>query len=108
MVSQWQAAIEAAADMLGEMLVAMAEGREEHDSEEMAHAVVMSALSVLVERRPSMARLDQVGRALYAKLHNGDGPAWAAMGEIEKGFWYDLAGAAIAAADTTLLEEAAA
>jgi hypothetical protein len=108
MVARWHPAIEAAADTLGEMLVAMAEGREDHDSEELAHAVLIAALKVLTDAPPSLARLEEVGRALYAKLHNGDGPTWAAMPDIERGFWYDLATAAIAAADATLLEEAVA
>ena len=107
MVRQWHAAIEAAADTLGEMLIAMAEGREEHDNEEMAQAILQSALAVVVEAPPSAARLEAVGRALYAKLHNGDDPSWTAMTSIEKGFWHDLAAAAVGVADETLLEETA-
>ncbi len=105
MVGQWRTAIEAAADTLGEMLVAMAEGRKEHNSEEMAQAVIESALTVVIDAPPSAARLETVGQALYAKLHNGKDLAWTAMTDIEKGFWHDLAAAAIAAADETLLEE---
>jgi hypothetical protein len=86
-------AIEIAADTLGEMLLEVAEGRGDHSNEDIAAAVLKRGLAVLLDEAPGRDRLEEVRRALYAKLHNGTQPAWSAMTEAEKGFWLDLAAA---------------
>lgn len=104
MSDSWMNGIEAAADVLGEMLVEMAEGRGTHDNEDIAAAVLQAGLSVLLESGPDPQRLEEVGRVLYAKLHDGGEQRWEALSEIEKGFWLDLAGSAAAASDAALLQ----
>jgi hypothetical protein len=102
----WMIAIEQAADVLGEMLVEVAEGRGRHDNEDIAAAVLQVGLAALLERSPEAERLDDVGRVLYAKLHNGGEQRWEDLAGIERGFWLDLAAAAVGASDAALLRVA--
>ena len=105
-MTTWMTALEAAADTLGEMLVEMAEGLGSHDHEDIAAAVLRTGLTIGLEKAPPDAtRVDEVGRVLYAKLHDGEDPSWLALTPIEKGFWLDIATSAVIAADAALLPE---
>ena len=104
-MTTWTTALEAAADTLGEMLVEIAEGLGSHDHEDIAAAVLRTGLAVGLEQEPGSARVDEVGRVLYAKLHNGEDRSWLALTPIEKGFWLDIATSAVVASDAALLRE---
>jgi hypothetical protein len=106
MTTGWTTAVAAAADTLGEMLMAIAEGRGEPAYEQMAAAALRTGLAVLLQAPPAPDRLEQVGLVLWRKLHDGDNASWASLTPIEKAFWLDLATAAAAAADAGLLDEA--
>ena len=106
-MTSWITALEAAADTLGEMLVEMAEGLGSHDHEDIAAAVLRTGLAVGLEQAPDPVRVEEVGRVLYARLHNGEDRSWLELTPIEKGFWLDIATSAVAAADAALLREIA-
>jgi hypothetical protein len=101
----WTHAVESAADALGEMLIELAEGRGDHSNEDIAAAVLTTGLAALLEADPASDRLETVASVLYAKLHDGGEQSWTSLTQIEKGFWLDLAGAAIEASDAALLRE---
>jgi hypothetical protein len=42
---------------------------------------------------------------LHAKLHDGGEQSWTSLTHIERGFWLDLAGAAVRASDAALLRD---
>jgi hypothetical protein len=105
LTTTWTVAVEAAADALGEMLMAIADGRGDPACEEMAAAVLRSGLAMLLQGPPGPARLDAVGRVLWGKLHDGDDASWAGLTPIEKAFWLDMATAATVTADAALLNE---
>ena len=102
----WPSAVETAADVLGDMLIALAEGEAEHTHEDIAAAVLTAGLTALVMDGPKAERLEEVAAVLYGKLHDGGGDGWASLSEPERGFWFDLASAAIRAADSALLTAA--
>lgn len=102
----WLGAVETAADVLGEMLIALAEGEAGHTHEDIAAAVLTAGLTTLLSDEPAADRLDHVAAVLYGKLHDGADEAWGSLSEIERGFWLDLAGAAIRSADSALLATA--
>ncbi len=102
MTDSWPVAVETAADVLGEMLIALAEGEAEHTHEDIAAAVLTAGLTTLLTDEPSPERLEEVAGVLYGKLHDGGGEAWASLDAPERGFWLDLAAAAIRAADSAL------
>lgn len=101
----WRMAVEAAADTLGEMLMAIADGRAEPGCEEMAASVLRAGLIVLLQGAPEPGRVDEVGRVLWGRLHSGDDVSWAALTPIEKTFWLDLAATATITADAALLAD---
>ena len=105
MTSTWTAAVESAADTLGEILMAMADGRDEPTPEAIAASVLRSGLAVLLQAPPELGRVQEVARVLWGKLHNDDDAPWASLTPAETAFWTDLAAAATIAADTTLLNE---
>ena len=105
MTATWTTAVEAAADTLGEMLMGIAEGRGEPACEEMAASVLRTGLAVLLQGAPTAGRIDEVGRVLWGKLHDGDDASWAALTPIEKAFWLDLATTATITADAALLAD---
>ena len=107
MTDSWLGAVETAADVLGEMLIALAEGEAEHTHEDIAAAVLTEGLITLLSDEPAVERLDEVAAVLYRKLHDGADEAWGSLSEIERGFWLDLARAAVQAADSALLATAA-
>lgn len=96
-------AVEAAADTLGEMLIEVAEGRGLHGNEDIAAAVLRAGLKVLMLGEPDPVRLEEVGRALFVRLHDGR-RSWTALSDVERRFWLDLAAAAVTAGDLGLLE----
>jgi hypothetical protein len=98
----WTTAVEQAADVLGEMLVEVAEGRGRHENEDIAAAVLLAGTAVLLQSTPGRSRLEDVGRVLHGKLHDGGEQRWEGMNELERGFWLDLASAAVAASDAAL------
>lgn len=106
MTDGWLSAVETAADVLGEMLIALAEGEAEHTHEDIAAAVLTAGLTMLFSDEPAAERFDQVAAVLYSKLHDGAEETWGSLSEIERGFWLDLAGAAVRAADRALLANA--
>lgn len=105
MTTTWVTAVEAAADTLGEMLMAIADGRGEPACEEMAASALRVGLSVLLQEPPSARRADEVGRALWGKLHDGDDASWAALSPMERAFWLDLATSAVITSDAALFAE---
>lgn len=107
MAATWTTAVEAAADTLGALLMAMADGRDEATTEELAASVLRSGLAVLLQAPPEPARVGEVAQVLWSKLHDGDDASWAALTPVEQTFWYDLATSATIAADTTLLADIA-
>lgn len=102
----WSNAVATAADVLGEMLIALAEGEAEHTHEDIAAAVLTAGLSALVMDGPTPERVEEVASVLYGKLHDGGGDGWASLSAPERGFWFDLASAAIRAGDDALLKTA--
>lgn len=103
MTDGWLIAVETAADVLGEMLIALAEGEAEHTHEDIAAAVLTAGVTTLLSAEPSAERLDAVAVVLYGKLHDGAGEAWASLSASERSFWRDLAATAIRASDSALL-----
>ena len=103
MVTTWTTAVEAAADTLGGVLMAMADGREEANTEELAASVLRSGLAVLLQAPPEPGRVGEVAQVLWSKLHDADDASWAALRPVEQAFWSDLATSATIAADTALL-----
>lgn len=106
MTSPWDAAIQVAADTLGEMLVAMADGQAEYANEDLAAAVLKTGLATLLDGGPGAERTAEAAGVLYAKLHDAADQAWESLPQIEKAFWLDLARAALRASDQTLSREA--
>lgn len=103
--AEWRTAVEAAADRLAEMLVELADGDEDHSTEQIAAAVLWTGLASLLAE-PGVARAEEVGRLLHARMHTDAGaPAWATLSEIEKSFWRELAAAAVKASDAALLRQ---
>jgi hypothetical protein len=98
-------AVETAADALGEMLIEIAEGRGDHSNEDIAAAVLTTGLTTLLGSDPAADRLEEVASVLHAKLHDGGEQSWTSLTHIERGFWLDLAGAAVRASDAALLRE---
>jgi hypothetical protein len=106
MTATWMLAVETAADALGEMLIEIAEGRGDHSNEDIAAAVLTKGLTALLGTDPAADRLEEVASVLHAKLHDGREESWTSLTHIEKGFWLDLAGAAVRASDASLLRDA--
>lgn len=104
MSGSWLNAVETAADILGEMLIAIADGEAEHTHEDIAAAVLTAGLASLLAQEPAADRLDDVARVLYSRLHDGTEEAWGALSGVERAFWLDLAAAAAQASDTALLD----
>jgi hypothetical protein len=104
MPDRWINGVEAAADVLGEMLVEIAEGRGDHENEEIAAAVLQTGLAILLQGAPDPHRLKDVASVLYAKLHDGGEQRWEDLGQVERGFWLDLASSAVAASDAALMD----
>jgi hypothetical protein len=98
-------AVETAADVLGEMLIEIAEGRGDHSNEDMAAAVLTTGLTSLLGCDPAADRLEEVASVLHAKLHDGGEQSWTSLTQVERGFWLDLARAAVRASDAALLHE---
>ena len=105
MTASWMLAVETAADALGEMLIEIAEERGDHSNEDIAAAVLTTGLTALLGGDPAADRLEEVASVLHAKLHDGGEQSWTSLTHIEKGFWLDLAGAAVRASDSALLRE---
>jgi len=63
-------AIEESADVLGDMLVQMANGEASYDSEDIAAAALSAGLKGLLRHGPSAARIDAAAAAFYDKLHD--------------------------------------
>jgi hypothetical protein len=105
MTSTWTTAVEAAADTLGEILMAMADGRDEPTTEAIAASVLRSGLAVLLQAPPELERVQEVARVLWGKLHNDDDAPWASLTPAETAFWIDLAANATITADLALLNE---
>jgi len=101
-MGEWVTAVETAADVLGEMLVGMAERGGDFQSEDLAAAALRAGLAELLDGAPDVERIDDVGRVLYVKLHDGGEERWGALTDIERGFWLDLAETVIDASDSTL------
>lgn len=101
-MGEWVTAVETAADVLGEMLMAMAERGGDLQTEDLAAAALRAGVAELLDGQPDPERVDEVGRVLFVKLHDGGEERWGALTDIEKGFWQDLAEVVIGASDSTL------
>ena len=103
MIDAWTTAVEEAADVLGEMLMAVAEGEANHTHEDMAASILRVGIESLLTRSPLRERIASAARVLYATVH-GDVHAWPSLPASEKAFWLEAAGAALRAADDAQLK----
>ncbi|MCW5699224.1 MAG: hypothetical protein KIT00_05230 [Rhodospirillales bacterium] len=105
MSERWKAAVEDAADALGELLLEVAGGGVEYTHDDIAPIVLRAGLATLLVDGPTSSRIDAASRVIYDKLHDSEAKEWSSLSAIEKSFWRDIARAAIAAADAALLHE---
>lgn len=105
MPGKWDTTVQVTADALGEMLVTMANGEAEYSNEDIAAAVLKTGLTTLLDDGPGAERTEAAAGVLYARLHDAEDRAWAALPQIEKVFWMDLATAALQASDKALLRQ---
>jgi hypothetical protein len=103
MIEAWTTAVEDAADVLGEMLMAVAEGEASHTHEDMAAAVLRAGIERLLTSGPAQERIASAARVLYAMVH-GEDRAWPSLPTSQKAFWLEAAGAALRAADEAQLK----
>ena len=108
MTDAWTKALEQSADVLGEMLVDLANGEADYSHEDIAAAALNAGLGVILQDSPSEHRIEEGARAIYSALHDQTGGDWASLAAIEKPFWRDIGRAAVRATDRAVLEEIAA
>ena len=100
-----QRIVQDAADALGEGLLDAARRGGAEDYEGLAKATILAALKRLADSEPAPDRVDAVARAIYAATHDPDKDSWAALDSYQRGYWLDVARAAIRAADRCALAE---
>lgn len=104
MTENWAKAVEDSADLIGEMLVEMAEGNKTYTCEEIAETALKVGVGCLLEAGPSDDRVAEAASVLYEKMHDPKHETWASLSELERDFWIDIAQAATLASDHQLME----
>lgn len=100
-----QRIVQDAADALGEGLLDAARRGGAEDYEGVAKATIVAALARLADSEPAPDRVDAVARAIYAATHDPGKDSWTALDSYQRGYWHDVARAAVQAADRSVLAE---
>lgn len=103
MSDPWQQAVEDGADVLGDMLVELAEGNAEHTPDDMAAAVLAIGVERLVAGPPRRNRVIAAANALITALHGDAGADAETVDAAQRRFFENAAVAALAAADPLLV-----
>lgn len=105
MNKKWSTAVDDAADVIGEMLIEVAGGKESYSHEDIAQAALGAGVNTLLGEDKDPARVDAAARSLYEALHDEKRQKWEAVNATEKPFWLDIARAVIVASDSALLTQ---
>lgn len=106
MTENWTKAIEQASDVIGQMLVDTAEGKQIYSYEEIARAALRNGIREVLRDGPSQNRVEEAAMAIFEKLHDQKGKKWTSLPSAEHDFWIDIARAVTTASDRQLEGEA--
>ena len=106
MTENWEKAVEETADLIGEMMVKIAEGKESSTYDEIARAALKAGIVALLGEGPSESRVGEAASVIYEKLHDSKGLKWPSLPQMERGFWIDIAQAVTSASDRQFIKQA--
>jgi len=106
MTENWTKAIAQTSDVIGQMLVDTAEGKQTYSYEEIARAALNAGISAVLRDGPSQSRVEEAATAIFEKLHDQKGKKWTYLPNAASDFWTDIAQASTAASDRQFEAEA--
>jgi hypothetical protein len=104
-MENWTKAVDEAANIIGEMSLESAEGKQSYTFEDIAAAALKAGVVALLDQGPSQSRVEQAAKVMYEKIHDKNFHEWTSMEELERLFWNDISLAAISASDRRLKKD---
>lgn len=98
-------AVEETSDVIGEMLVASAEGKQEYSYEDIAAAALKIGIISLLEQGPSQSRVEEVAKIIYENVHDPKRHNWTSLNQTERVFWNTISYAATSISDREFKRE---
>jgi hypothetical protein len=104
-MEHWCKAVEETSDVIGEMMVENAEGKQTYTYEQVAAAALKAGIIALLDEEPGRSRIEEAAKIIYEKLHNPKDHEWTSLGQTETVFWKKVSHAAMLASDRQLKNE---
>jgi len=104
-MENWIRAVEETSDVIGEMLIESAEGKQTYTYEQIAGAALKAGIIALLDEKPGQSRVEEAARIIYEKLHDPKNREWASLDQTETVFWKRISYAAVVVSDRQFKNE---